>query len=67
MKKCKNFVVFNNDNEFDAYFLGFIQTDGTLTRKRITVEIHVRDQHILETFMQRIGGSIRQRTRNTTF
>lgn len=59
--------IFNVANEFDAYFVGFIQTDGHLQHKKVSVELNSRDQDILTKIQASLGGSIKFRTRETNF
>src|ERR1035437_6601775 len=60
----RSIIMFKVDNEIKAYWLGFLQTDGTLRHKSMSIEIAERDKHILEAFKTHIGGTITSRTRN---
>lgn len=45
------------NNEFMAYFIGFVQTDGTITedtrnRGRISIEININDESLKESMKE---------------
>jgi hypothetical protein len=52
------------DNEEKAYFLGFIFADGCVTndskkyRNRVTLKLHTKDTHILDSFIKSINGEM---------
>jgi hypothetical protein len=52
------------DDEYKAYFLGFIYADGCLIddsksyRYKLNLKIHNKDKHILEDFIRCINGEI---------
>ena len=52
------------DDEYKAYFLGFIYADGCLIddsksyRYKLNLKIHNKDKHILEDFIKCINGEI---------
>jgi hypothetical protein len=70
-EKVHNFISdvtpFTVDTELKAYFIGFLQSDGWIQPKRIGMLLKAQDAHILETFRDSFGGSIRYQTRNTNF
>lgn len=70
-EQCYNFIKdvppFEIKDEIDAYFLGFLQTDGTLDRKRASIEIGTKDIDILHVFQKKFGGKVTTRTRSTNF
>ena len=59
--------IMNINNEFLSYFIGFLQTDGYIHRKYVSIEINDIDVHILNKFQENLGGTVRYRTRNTNF
>lgn len=59
--------MFGINNETDAYFLGFLQTDGTVQHKYVAIEINPKDDEILYCFKEAYGGKITYRVRNTNF
>lgn len=59
--------VFEIKDEITAYFLGFLQTDGTLDHKRVSIEIGTKDNNILYLFQKKFGGKITHRFRKTNF
>lgn len=70
-KDCHNFIneipAFKINDEITAYFLGFLQTDGTLDHKRVSIEIGTKDISILYAFEKKFGGKVTTRIRNTNF
>jgi hypothetical protein len=52
------------DNEEKAYFLGFIFADGSVTNddkkyiNRVTLKLHTKDIHILESFIKSVNGEM---------
>lgn len=51
----------NIDTEDKAYFLGFIYADGyiaTKKRNRFSIKIHIKDSHIIESFINCINGEM---------
>ena len=40
------------DEEAKAYFLGFLITDGTVVGKNVTISLHSKDRHIIETYAE---------------
>lgn len=59
--------MYDIDSEFKAYFLGFVQTDGYLSRKYVGFSLNAKDRHILEEFEKHFGGKVSDRVRNTNF
>ena len=58
-KYKKNENLFKNiDNEFKAYILGFIASDGCLYNNSITITIHKKDRDILEKIRNYISKDI---------
>ena len=55
------------DNEVKAYFIGFIQTDGSMARKYVQSEINERDSSIFKQFQKEFGGRISCRTKFCKF
>lgn len=65
------------NNEFIAYFIGFVQTDGTITeqsrnRGRISIEINSGDRNLLEQMKEELNklglnATLGERTRDTQF
>ena len=45
------------DTSEKAYFLGFILADGHVGEKEVIIHIHNKDKHIIEHFVQCIGGN----------
>lgn len=54
----------NIDSEDKAYFLGFICADGYISsydkskRYLVCLKLHIKDNHILETFIQCVNGTM---------
>jgi hypothetical protein len=52
------------DSEDKAYFLGFIFADGSIIndvnkfRYQVTLKLHIKDKHILESFIESINGEM---------
>lgn len=59
--------MFEINDEFSAYFIGLIQSDGFLSRKRVGIELNYIDRSILEQIQERLGGKIIDRSRRTNF
>ena len=62
LRKEYNHSYFENiDSEDKAYFLGFIYADGSIVtngRNRLIINIHTKDQHILEDLIVCIDGKM---------
>lgn len=64
IKEDSSFLI---KDEIDAYFIGFIQTDGSISYKNIGIEIQKKDKDLLLIFQKRYGGRLSFRTRNTNY
>lgn len=55
-----------NWNEYFAYYMGFLYTDGTIDKYRSSIEIIKEDADIIEPFLLKSGKefSIYERCRN---
>ena len=69
-KEVKEDYFTNIDTERKAYFLGFIFADGCIYKNQLSLEIHVRDKDLLETFKKELSLnskiSIRKRENSET-
>jgi hypothetical protein len=57
------------DTEAKAYFLGFMLADGHVGEREVIIQLHSKDRHIIEEFIQCINGNnvISEKVNNSNF